>query len=845
MEQIIIVSTIINDYNKFLNVLDQFLWKKYGNNYEMNKEVIEIINKIEEELKKEKMFPASEKSLREQLISSDYLPAQLEINFEENIGLLNIDVAKTATKYLKILLKYGVMDEKYGIIGGQTILSDRKGLNPYTQFLKFKIINNKLYIYDNVLNRENQKLLPVKEINKISVEKVIKKIREYFGNDISDNEIEQLLMHQEVLKSLEIIKTEFIITIENKGKNIEFSLSKTHKNNEMFKKKHEKAEILKSLEMTPIEKEYKNDNYKLEYAYDSSCKLLKTLLNMSSSENDKSFFYEILSKQIEEYGYKEKEEMNMDWMIMSSFLLFNEKYFEQIPDWELEQILEIIKNHHLLKGYILDENNNIVGGFDDNDIGCNTHIIDKTNNINNKQLFISIRNALAHSSYEVINKNYIRLYGYDPNNNHLNFNILLSKNVINMFINDLQLYGNFNNIFPQIIVKDISLIPSTFRNNQNMKSKQQIIEFLNLVSIAKLEKYSFNCHNSSRNSLKYIMIISELEKYGSLMPARWNNKDNIQTYFNNLKINEIVNGSIKYENLTEEDYEYILKEISKDENHFYQLSLSHQCTIINQILTKKYYTNQSIDNSFKKIITTFNKDGEGLIESLDKTSTEYINIDNYIGALIISYLNDILLYSYNENLNLDYSEIDFSNMEIQKDILTQRNYSNIENLNREYDNLEKELEDKLRFIDKKKREKQLLENKGISNNYYYSLKETIDTAYKEYDKIYPEKIEKMKEIKYRIYEEMFNISDIQNEAAQINKTVFTHLRNSLAHGNISFPNGIDTNEIINTKILFEDYKNERKTFSATITIKDLLIQLTNKRFYDSIFKNNSNYNNQK
>ena len=67
----------------------------------------------------------------------------------------------------------------------------------------------------------------------------------------------------------------------------------------------------------------------------------------------------------------------------------------------------------------LDENNDEQSyGYNvtNDTYGCNDYIY-HDGKIDTKMIFHAIRDALAHSLYEVIDKDYIRIYGYDEKNN--------------------------------------------------------------------------------------------------------------------------------------------------------------------------------------------------------------------------------------------------------------------------------------------------------------------------------------------------------------------------------------------------------------------------------------------
>ena len=75
------------------------------------------------------------------------------------------------------------------------------------------------------------------------------------------------------------------------------------------------------------------------------------------------------------------------------------------------------------------------------------------------------------------------------------------------------------------------------------------------------------------------------------------------------------------------------------------------------------------------IVKTSSKSDGAIMDMLNDTSTKYIDYDKVIKATAIAYLNNILLYSYNEK-KVDSSGLDFSNMilNLQKDIENKKKF---------------------------------------------------------------------------------------------------------------------------------------------------------------------------
>ena len=102
--------------------------------------------------------------------------------------------------------------------------------------------------------------------------------------------------------------------------------------------------------------------------------------------------------------------------------------------------------------------------------------------------------------------------------------------------------------------------------------------------------------------------------------------------------------------------------------------------------------------------------------------------------------------------------------------------------------------------------------------------------------------ERILKLRNELEETKQQILDIDSKDFDINKYILEHLRNSLAHGNIKFSNDIDINDISNTKIIFEDFHECNKTFEGEITLGQLLKELSNKKYLESIYFDNYHFN---
>ena len=86
--------------------------------------------------------------------------------------------------------------------------------------------------------------------------------------------------------------------------------------------------------------------------------------------------------------------------------------------------------------------------------------------------------------------------------------------------------------------------------------------------------------------------------------------------------------------------------------------------------------------------------------------------------------------------------------------------------------------------------------------------------------------------------EMEKQGDNYNFNKNLSNFILRHLRNSLAHGCVSFPNDINLENVDDTIICFKDYdSNDRTilTFRGEIRLLDLLNVLTSETYLSDMF----------
>ena len=406
------------------------------------------------------------------------------------------------------------------------------------------------------------------------------------------------------------------------------------------------------------------------------------------------------------------------WALITSTLLHNEKLCGGEKIDEYLDSLDISKSieEHILRypldtsyrldterfnNYFLDENNNYgtnttfdkytylneeyitndkeyyLGGLDLN-YGVNTSII--TDEILDYKKFIKrVRNSLAHSNYEIINGDQIRLYHHN-NNGNLDFNVILAKPLVITIIDEINEKSYY-------IYKD--LINELDDYNSNNKEKREI----NSKDInSYLDNYKFLSEDERCKIVvfidKYIEEYEINDKY-----LIYNKIDELafrkikNTYNSALVLDSIITNSYKND-LLYDDYFYYRygaynyssidirqsKEYKKEKVNLLLISL------LNTIFLKEFNTienDKSLDMSLVEIDPKFllfknNKlvnEQKTKLKELDKItgiivknkkllSEEYRNNDYFnitLPSIITSLENDLVLKNsiFPKKINID------------------------------------------------------------------------------------------------------------------------------------------------------------------------------------------------
>lgn len=761
-------------------------------------------------------------------------------------------ILKTSPKIFKELLKILTQNEFLEDLSFRYEYSNKfyknRGDENHFSILKFKIIDGKLYVYDLITSRENRKYLEIKQINNIDVNELITLLK---NDGYTDEEVEVLIQHKEVLQAYGIDSKSYNITLLNDNNllNMQLDNPNIRLDFSIFFKEHSKSNLL---DKSNFNLNIESSDTNISYGYDSNLKLLSLMHGLCKSQKDLSLFESIYKKNVKLLGNGGNTDTNIDWMFMNSFFLLNQEEKNTLPDYlylDLARKLKLVNSRGAICSF-MDENNEEMSYANDvnrSNYGCNDYIF-TDGNLDCKMLFHAIRNALAHSSYEVIDKDYIRIYGYNDKK-VMNCNFKIQKNMIIEFINKLSNYNAFGNIFPICTLENPNYDNTSIETKEALKSYLESIvisditdvKYHDLDTLKKLQMYAFYLAQKENTD------INENVNYKMLEMFEYDYERKI--YYLKMKlqnpmtrktelIDSVIKSQLKYfmdykleeKKLSESQISKIIDHIGQIADTFYNHSAVNQHEIITELIRNELNPSRNISMIIEDIIKTSSKSDGAIMDMLNDTSTKYIDYDKVIKATIISYLNNILLYNYNEK-KVDLSGLDFSGLKIDVDFddLISKKNKRIDNLKSENRNIyksNKNMKKRLgditiqleRVTDENQKaslteEKQRLETILSQDNGSRQEKNSIEmTALQE------------------------DLEDLKNRRVD-NSCILEHLRNSLAHGNIFFSDTINLNDIGDLEITFIDYYPDTidESFKGTIKFRELLTTLSDEKFIISLF----------
>lgn len=763
----------------------------------------------------------------------------------ENILKTNPKIFK---EILKTLTQNGFLEDLSFRYEYSNKFYKNRGDENYFSILKFKIIDGKLYAYDLITSRENRKYVEIKQINNIDVNELITLLK---NDGYTDEEAEVLIQHKEVLQAYGIDSKSYNITLLNNNDLINMQLDDPNIRLDfsVFFKEHSKSNLL---DKTNFNLNIESSDNNISYGYDSNLKLLSLMHGLCKSKKDLSLFESIYKKNVELLGNGGNTDTNIDWMFMSSFFLLNQEEKNTLPDYlylDLARKLKLV-NPRGAMCIFMDENNEETSYANDvnrTNYGCNDYII-TDGNLDCKMLFHAIRNALAHSSYEVIDKNYIRIYGYNDEN-VMNCNFKIQKNMIIEFINKLSNYNAFGNIFPICTLENPNYDNAPIQTKEDLKSYLESIvvsditdvKYHDLDTLKKLQMYA------SYLAKKENTDINENVDYKMLEMFEYDYERKIYYLKMQLQnpmtrkakiIDSVAKSQLKFfmdykleeQKLSELQISKIIDHIGQISDTFYNHSAVNQHEIITELIRNELNPSRNISMIIEDIVRTSSKSDGAIMDMLNDTSTKYIDYDKVIKATVISYLNNILLYNYNEK-KVDLSGLDFSGLKIDvdfEDLISKKNKRIVDlkrenrNIYKSNKNMKKRLGDiiiQLERVNDENQKARLTEEKH-----------RLETILSQDDGFRQEK----NSIEMTALQE--DLEDLKNRRVD-NSYILEHLRNSLAHGNIFFSDTINLNDIGALEITFIDYYPDTtdESFKGTIKFRELLTTLSDEKFINSLF----------
>lgn len=721
--------------------------------------------------------------------------------------------------------------------------------------LKFKIIDGKPYVYDLITSRENRKYVEIKQINSIDVNEIITLLK---NDGYNDEEIEVLIQHKEILQVYGLDASSYNITLlyNNNLINMQLDDPNIRLDFSIFFKEHSKSNLLDKTNFNLNQESIKNN---VSYGYDSNLKLLSLMHGLCKSQKDLSLFEDICSKNVELLGNGSNTDTNIDWMFMSSFFLLNQEEKNTLPDYlylDLARKLKLV-NPRGAMCIFLDENNeetSYANSVNQSNYGCNDYIV-TNGSFDCKMLFHAIRNALAHSSYEVIDKNYIRIYGYNDEN-IMNCNFKIQKNMIIEFINKLSNYNNFGDIFP------ICTLENPNYNNDPIQTREDLRSYLENIVISDINDVKYHDLDTLKKLQMYASYLSKKENtdinqnvdYKLLEMFEYDYERKIYYLKIQLQnpmtrktklIDSVAKSQLKYfmdykletQKLSETQISKIIDNIGQISDTFYNHSAVNQHEIITELIRNELNPSRNISMIIEDIVKISSKSDGAIMDMLNETSTKYIDYDKVIKATIIAYLNNILLYNYNEK-KVDSNGLNFSNMKLN----LQKELDNKKKFRKDQRNRKTNIKEKIKDTDgnivlsKIKYYNDMLNNPKLSDE----QKKQLQCELSLYEEIFNKGMQN-EEIFNEIQKCDINIEKVNEEITMINtnphKYVLKHLRNSLAHGNIFFSDTIDLNDVGDLEITFIDYYPDTadESFKGTIKFRELLITLSDETFINSLF----------
>ncbi len=647
--------------------------------------------------------------------------------------------------------------------------------------LKFKIKDGKLYAFNFFLPAENRKIIEVSKINGVSVATFLEKI-----------EVNDLLNIDKMLNLGIDTTNHFICTLMDEEKNIDFDILSVDSKDDIFYKKHEINNIVSNISDEKIDKTVKTDNTMLEYASTNVKYLLNTIKNMSISKKDKSMLNSILQKFVLVDNNYINVGNNLDMIFLSTQLLMLDDNLDFIPKY-VEDIMKRV----------------MIFDYGDDLIEESNSAILTEGKIDYQKIIKMIRNCVAHSNYKVLENGKIEFY--NRGKNKMNFTI--NKNDLSSLFDMLYNYYFLKGKFPVILYDNIyDIFPFT---KKELFSYLLSIEVLgtNLLKLKKFESPEEQIIMDE--NLGYDIYDFNMDKNYSKKYDKERLKGRYERY---LKKHLCSNSLLYSKKLSEEDIIYIISNVNEmGIDYFYKLSKPTQINIIHQLICKLYNKDYYFHNFIQNVVNYSNFDNVELM----KNSYDYIKYKTKMELLIISLINNLLLFCYNQNK----SSIKTDGLRFPETVYRDYLKSKIDLF---YDASE-ELS-ALQFI-----YTSLLKVSSTHLVDYNDLRNVEENIKKTSNKLI--KIKACISSANAILDEIANIQDYNN----INIEILNRIRDCLAHGNLNI-SITNINDIMSTELKIIDKYEGKVQFQTIISFEDLIKILNDADFAKSLLNDNQNLN---
>lgn len=655
-------------------------------------------------------------------------------------------------------------------------------------FLRYKIINNKLYMYDEFNKIENRKYIEVKKINNVSVSKMLK-----------DGFLESDFTNNDSMKKFGInIYESYNITFKRLNPHT-YNIYRNKNIHKLFYKNHDKNKVLDSRKFMKLKPTKGTNSLMSDFAITSAKGILTMLYNMSKTDIDREFFLNIFNTYHSVNDTIIDVENNMDMIFLSTALLLNDSNFSYIP----ESVVELINNSHNSYQYPL-----YLIGDDEYTSYENNDSIMTDGELDNRKLFNMIRNQLAHSNYEVLSDERLRVFNKGKQNR---MKIEIAKKKVIFMLNNLCEFHSFDNVFP--VVEDFLL------NDYIQFTELTLDHYLNEINIYYPNKISFKKLQDKERQLI-------LETDQGLDVARFKltarsafDKNSIQISFQfNIKKHLTDDCYLVEDKLSEEVINRIKKEINLlGKEYFYSLSKSTQIEIVHKLLHKIYNPKETylrvacdyIENS-----SIYNN------EALNKNASSYIDYLTLIEISIISLLNSIFLYPSNQNA-IDGTCFRFPE-HMYEDYLDSR-IIKLQTISKTKADISEIIKRILIGIPKHNIDSSIIE---LLRNEIIKLNGKAKTI--------SEQIE--------LFDNMLCQSYDAKTYMDANNQIVKRIRDSLAHGRLTVES-IDLNDIGATKLhIVDEYKGVIE-FDSYVILRDLLNSINKKELVTSLVNDNTHFKN--